>query len=253
MCEHDAKLSRRKALGSLCVLGAAGVLGRRLIDGGAMSAAFAASDGACVLAPEITVGPYFVDERLNRSDLTEDSSSIFIADAAPLLLTVNVRSAAAACVPLVGVQIDLWQCHAGGLYSDEAANGTLGQTWLRGYQVTDADGNVTFATVYPGWYPGRTIHIHLMARRFDGVGNATYEFTTQLYFNESINDAVMAKAPYNSRGVRTTTNSNDAFFSSSMLLATQGNNDGSYTSAISLGLELEPHSDRIFATGFETA
>lgn len=253
MCERDAKLSRRQALGSLCILGAAGVLGRRLLDGGPISAAFAASEGACVLAPELTIGPYFVDEHLNRSDLTEGSSSIFIADAAPLLLTIDVLSFAAACVPLGGVQVDLWQCHAGGLYSDEAANGTLGQTWLRGYQVSDASGRVSFATIYPGWYPGRTIHIHLMARWFDSAGDATYEFTTQLYFDDAINDAVMAKAPYNIRGARTTTNSTDAFFSSSTLLATRANNDGSYTSAISLALDLEPHTDPVFTNGFETA
>ncbi|HEY0230844.1 MAG TPA: hypothetical protein VGC55_06315 [Dokdonella sp.] len=255
MCEHDAKLSRRRALGSLCVLGAAGVLGCRLLDGRAMPVAFAASKGVCVLAPELTIGPYFVDEHLNRSDITEGSSDIFIADAVPLALTINALSPAAGCVPLAGVQIDLWHCHAGGLYSDEAANGTLGQTWLRGYQVTDANGNVSFATVYPGWYPGRTIHIHLMARWFDAGGNTTYEFTTQLFFDEAVNDAVMAKAPYNSRGARTTTNSSDSIFSSSMLMATQGNGDGSYHAAISIGLDLEPQTgtELIFANGFETA
>ncbi|MET0226421.1 MAG: hypothetical protein ABW187_08285 [Dokdonella sp.] len=255
MCEHDAKQSRRKALGSLCVLGAAGVLGRRLLDSVPIPAASAADAGACVLAPELTIGPYFVDERLNRSDLTEGSSAVFIADAVPLSLSIDVLSAAAACLPLGGVQIDLWHCHAGGLYSDEAANGTLGETWLRGYQTTDANGNVAFATIYPGWYPGRTIHIHLMARWFDALGNTTYQFTSQLYFDEAVNDAVMAKAPYNSRGTRTTTNSSDSLFASSMLVATRGSNDGSYAAAISIGLDLEPQTrpDRIFANGFDIA
>jgi protocatechuate 3,4-dioxygenase beta subunit len=108
----------------------------------------------------------------------------------------------AGCPPLQGVQIDVCHCHAGGLYSDEQANGTLGQTWLRGYQVTDANGNVSFTTIYPGWYSGRTIHIHLMARYYDSEGNTTYEFTTQLYFDDAISDIVLANAPYNTRGNR---------------------------------------------------
>jgi protocatechuate 3,4-dioxygenase beta subunit len=259
MCEHDAKVSRRRALGSLCALGAAGVLGHRWLGGngrpfdGAIAAAFAASEGACMLAPELTIGPYFVDEHLNRSDITEGSSSIFIADAVPLALTIHALSPAAGCVPLAGVQIDVWHCHAGGLYSDEAANGTLGQTWLRGYQVTDANGSVSFATVYPGWYPGRTIHIHLMARWFDSGGNTTYAFTTQLYFDEAANNAVMALAPYDSRGHRDTTNSGDTIFSPSMLVDTQRNGDGSYRGAISIGLDLQPAIDPVFANGFETA
>jgi len=247
MCEHDAKVSRRRALGS------AGMLGRRLFDGSAIPAAFAASEGACVLAPELTIGPYFVDEHLNRSDITEGSSSIYIADAVPLALTIRALSPAAGCAPLAGVQIDVWHCHAGGLYSDEAANGTLGQTWLRGYQVTDANGSVSFATIYPGWYPGRTIHIHLLARWFDGGGNTTYTFTTQLFFDEATNNAVMALAPYDARGPRDTTNSSDSIFSSSMLVDTQRNGNGSYRSTISIGLDLQPTVDPVFANGFETA
>jgi protocatechuate 3,4-dioxygenase beta subunit len=258
MCNSDSEkprtLSRRSAIGTLVVLGSAGVLGRRMLGGNLITSASAAVDG-CTLAPAIEIGPYFVDERLNRSDITENASTSFIAQAAPLFLTINAFSAlGSACSPLHGVQIDIWHCHAGGLYSDESANGTTGLTWLRGYQVSDANGNVTFRTIYPGWYQGRTIHIHVMARWFDTNGNATYTFTTQLFFVETLNNSVLAAAPYNTRGNRDTTNGNDHDYAASMLVDTQPNGDGSYTGTIALGLELAPQtSDLIFANGFESA
>jgi len=257
MCEHDLirrKMTRRRALGTLGLLGAAGLLGRRLLDRGPIADANAAVD-VCTLTPELTIGPYFVEEGLDRSDITGAASTPFIADAVPLYLVINASSALGNCAPLAGVQIDIWHCHAGGLYSDEAANGTSGQTWLRGYQRTDANGNVAFTTIYPGWYAGRTIHIHVMARWFDAGGNTTYQFTTQLFFDEATNDLVMAQAPYNTRGNRSTRNSNDGIYDASMLLDLQANDGGaSYSGTIALGLELEATTpDLIFADAFETA
>ncbi|MEO6690255.1 MAG: hypothetical protein ABIS07_01250 [Dokdonella sp.] len=258
MCNNDShtssKLSRRNAVATLIALGTASALGRQLLGGKLIASAMAAVDG-CTLAPAIEIGPYFVDERLNRSDITENASTAFIAQAATLFLTINAYSGVgSACSPLHGVQIDIWHCHAGGLYSDESANGTTGLTWLRGYQLTDANGNVTFKTIFPGWYQGRTIHIHAMARWFDVNGNATYTFTTQLFFVESLNNAVLAAAPYNTRGNRDTTNVADHDYDASMLVDTQPNGDGSYTGSIALGLALAPQtSDVIFANGFESA
>jgi protocatechuate 3,4-dioxygenase beta subunit len=258
MCNSDSRsppnASRRSAIGTLVALGTVGVLGRRLTNHGMIPYAMAAVDG-CALAPALTIGPYFVDERLHRSDVTENASTPFIAQAVPLFLTINAYSATgSACSPLQGVQIDIWHCHAGGLYSDEAQNGTTGQTWLRGYQVTDANGNVTFKTIFPGWYQGRTIHIHVMARWFDTNGNATYTFTTQLFFLESVNDAVLANAPYNTRGNRDTTNSSDNIYAASMLVDAQPTGDGAYAGTIAIGLQLAPQAaDVIFADGFEVA
>ena len=250
--------TRRDALAAIGSLGVLGWIGSKA---GWLQSARAGSRpqvaGSCTLAPELTIGPYFVDEGLNRSDIRggTGSDTPFIADAVPLYLTIHAKSMSmAGCPALAGVQIDVWHCHAGGLYSDEQANGTSGQTWLRGYQITDSNGGVSFITVYPGWYPGRTIHIHVMARYYDSNGNTTYQFTTQLFFDEATNDVVMAKYPYDTRGNRTTTNENDGFYDGSMLLDLQAASDGSsYTGTILLGLELETTPDVVFADGFESA
>ncbi|HKE46743.1 MAG TPA: hypothetical protein VKB52_01655 [Rhodanobacteraceae bacterium] len=259
MCNERIRsksMSRRDALGTLGVLGFATLVGSRILTPARAAGGSVVVDGACTLTPELTIGPYFVDERLERSDIRGDSTSPFIADAVPLYLTINATSAlTSGCPALAGVQIDVWHCHAGGLYSDEAANGTTGETWLRGYQTTDANGNVTFTTIYPGWYSGRTIHIHVMARYYDSAGNTTYEFTTQLFFDDATSNLVMASYPYNTRGNRDTTNQNDNIYDSSMLLDLAANSDGSYTGTIMLGLELEGTSlgDAIYANGFEAA
>ena len=259
MCNQRIRsksMSRRDALGTLGVLGFATLVGSRILTPARAAGGSVVVDGACTLTPELTIGPYFVDERLERSDIRGGSTLPFIADAVPLYLTINATSATTTgCPALAGVQIDVWHCHAGGLYSDEAANGTTGETWLRGYQTTDANGNVTFTTIYPGWYSGRTIHIHVMARYYDNTGNTTYEFTTQLFFDDATSDLVVANYPYNTRGDRTTTNQNDGIYDSSMLLDLAVNSDGSYTGTIMLGLELEGTTlaDTVFANGFESA
>jgi len=68
----------------------------------------------------------------------------------PLALTINVLHADADCAPAAGVQVDIWHCSAQGLYSDEQSNSTAGEQFLRGYQITDANGAVQFKTIYPG-------------------------------------------------------------------------------------------------------
>jgi protocatechuate 3,4-dioxygenase beta subunit len=245
-----APVTRRDALGTLGALGVVGIVG-------CGRSARAAAVGACSLSPKMTIGPFFVDEGLKRSDIRggKGSDTPFIADALPLNLTIHAASTlTAGCPPIEGVQIDVWHCHAGGLYSDEQANDTLGQTWLRGYQLTDANGNVSFTTIYPGWYQGRTIHIHVLARYYDSAGNTTYTFATQLYFDDAISDKVLANAPYDTRGERDTTNQEDGIYAASMLLDLQALGNGAgYAGTIGLGLELPPGSaDRVFANGFET-
>ena len=110
-----------------------------------------------------------------------------------------------------------------GAYSDIASQGTLGQRFLRGYQVTDTHGNVRFLTIYPGYYNGRTVHIHVRVRRFSGT-QVTFNFTSQFYFNDAISTAIFQRvAPYNSRPARTTFNTNDGIYSASMLLRLSDN------------------------------
>jgi protocatechuate 3,4-dioxygenase beta subunit len=95
-----------------------------------------------VLTPELTEGPYFVDERLNRSNLTTGTANTNVTGGVPLSLTIGIVSASSACQPLHGLQVDIWHCDAAGVYSDVVSEGTAGQTFLRGYQLTDSSGLV---------------------------------------------------------------------------------------------------------------
>jgi len=167
----------------------------------------------CVLTAALTEGPYFVDERLNRSDLRADPVSGAVSTGAPLQLTFNVsRSSNNACSPLTGALIDVWHCDAAGVYSDVGGSGS-GRKFLRGYQITDASGVVNFTTVYPGWYQGRAVHIHFKLRVIAGT-TTTYEFTSQFFFDENVTSTVHAVSPYNTRGQRDTRNTNDGIYNS---------------------------------------
>jgi len=182
---------------------------------GAQTPASASSGAGCVVRPEQTEGPYFVDERLLRSDLRSDPRTGASKDGAPLDLTLTVArmTAAGACAPLQGAIVDIWQCDAAGAYSDARDRGfdTRGQQFLRGYQVTDANGQVRFTTIYPGWYPGRAVHIHFKIRTAAGAARAR-EFTSQFYFDERTTDRVHTRAPYATHTGRRTRNEGDGIF-----------------------------------------
>jgi protocatechuate 3,4-dioxygenase beta subunit len=111
---------------------------------------------SCILTPAKTEGPYFVDEKLKRSDIRVDPVDGSVQPAVRLALTFVVVSADGDCAPVSGAQVDVWHANHSGLYSDEAQNGTTGHKYLRGYQVTGDDGKAEFVTVFPGWYSGRT-------------------------------------------------------------------------------------------------
>lgn len=222
-----ARLNRRSALGLLGALGA--VLA---------APAAAAPAPSCVLSPAIEEGPFFVDERLNRSDITGDSTDPGVAGGVPLRLALTVYGLhGGTCTALPAAQIDLWHASATGLYSDEAMLHTSGRRFLRGYQVTDANGTARFSTVFPGWYPGRTPHIHVKVRTFSPAHAVTYAFTSQLYFDDAVTNAVLARAPYNARGARDTTNARDQIFSGSMVVPLTRSGSG-YAGTFSLGLRM---------------
>src|SRR5262249_41256196 len=133
----------------------------------------------------------------------------------------------------------IWHCNAQGLYSDESANGTSGQKWLRGYQTTDGDGKVTFQTIYPGWYSGRAVHIHFKVRVYDG-STETLEFTSQMFFTDQMNATVFQQAPYSSHGsTPDTKDSTDSIYGSDgsvLLLHPQADGSGGYTADFSVGV-----------------
>jgi protocatechuate 3,4-dioxygenase beta subunit len=204
----DQRFSRRDALRLAGAASAVALVGPKI----AGKSCAAQEAPACVLSPALEEGPFFVDEKLNRSDIRIDPTDGTVTAGVPLVLKFTVqRVQNGACTPLTGAFVDVWHVDAPGLYSDETQLGTQGKKFLRGYQVTDANGAVQFTTIYPGWYGGRTVHIHFKARLFAG-SQKTYEFTTQLFLSDALTDAVYAQAPYNTRGARDTRNSTDRVY-----------------------------------------
>ena len=237
--------SRRKLLAALGTLGLAPLAWTALRPrvAHAVATPLANASNVCAISPAMTEGPYFVDERLNRADLTTGATHAGVTQGLPLQLDINVVSArATGCLPLTGVQIDVWHADAEGTYS-EFGSGT-GQKFLRGYQVTGASGQVSFRTIYPGWYAGRAIHIHVKARLFNVAGNKTFEFNTQLFFDEAANDIVNARPTYNARGTRTTRNSQDGIYAgqAASLVNIQPLQDGTtgYLGTATVSLNLDP-------------
>jgi protocatechuate 3,4-dioxygenase beta subunit len=203
----------------------------------------------CLVRPELTAGRYFVDRQLERSDIRAEPSTGALRPGAPLALTFRVAElGAAGCVPLAGAMVDVWQCDAAGVYSGvsdrQAGFETMGQRFLRGYQVTAADGAARFLTVYPGWYRGRTVHLHFKVRTPASAALAdaggVYEFTSQLFFDEALTDRVLARAPYAAKGPRDTTNARDGVYrgvGDQLRLAVSPQGDG-YAATFAVALDL---------------
>jgi protocatechuate 3,4-dioxygenase beta subunit len=187
----------------------------------------ASASGSCALTPSIklngtpqqTEGPYFVDKMPNRSDIRSDSSDGSVKEGIPLRLITHVYDVHnGRCVPLSGAKVDIWHTDSQGVYSAVKDMGTSGRNFLRGYQVTNSNGTAEFTTIYPGWYEGRTIHIHDKVRVFNG-SDTILEWTSQLYFNNSMNQQVHKQAPYSTHGPPQITNEDDIVYS-------QGSVDG---------------------------
>jgi protocatechuate 3,4-dioxygenase beta subunit len=195
----------------------------------------------CVVRPEQTEGPYYVDVGLDRSDIREEREGV------PLELTFNVSRVdegdISACGPLAGAVVDIWHCDALGEYSgveDNAAGDfdTTGATFLRGYQVTDENGTARFTTIYPGWYQGRAVHIHFTIRD-SAESQQGYEFTSQLYFDDALTDEVYSQGPYADKGERDLRNGEDGIFrggGEELLLALTPSGEG-YAATFDIALD----------------
>jgi len=221
-------LSRRRALAWLGGLGLAAVLPGCADDEQASAPATTAAttDGAaadCVLTPELTEGPYYLDLDLVRRDITEGRPGV------PLDLAVRVVDAGS-CEPIEGAAVDVWHCDAEGVYSGvEDDSGTF----LRGVQVTGADGVASFRTIFPGWYTGRAVHVHLK------VALGTNDVHTgQLFFDDTTLAAAYESDPYAGRGAPDTSNQADGIFGqsggSTVVAVTPGE---TYRGAVSLGVQ----------------
>jgi protocatechuate 3,4-dioxygenase beta subunit len=223
----EKRMSRRASLASLggLVAGAAGLAGlKEAEEAGAGPAGVASGLVACVLAPEQTEGPYYVDDAAVRRDVREGRPGT------PLTLRLTVVNASS-CRPIKGAAVEIWHCDAGGVYS-----GVQGDTgmFMRGVQRTDAKGLAIFKTVYPGWYQGRTVHIHTMVHI---AGNVVH--TGQLYFSDAVTDAVYERSPYDARPDRTTRNAADSIYRnggrrSTLKLVRRGS---AYVGSITMGVQ----------------
>ncbi len=198
-------------------------------SGAATGAGGGLFDGAntCVLTPEATEGPYYFDAERVRGDIREDRRGT------RLDVAIRVQDSET-CRPIPNAVVEIWHCDAAGVYSGFAerslgdgaggGGGDAGATgsgrFLRGAQVTDAEGVVRFTTVYPGFYQGRCVHIHAMVHLDD-----TKVLTTQTMFPEDVNDVVFAAAPYTGRGERVR-NSDDSIFRDAMLMKMSRTGDG---------------------------
>jgi len=190
----------------------------------------------CTLTPEQIEGPFYLERAGVREDISEGKEGV------PLRLMLRVLDASASCAPLRNAVVDVWQCDALGIYSGYEGAAIAprhvepvdDKTFLRGTQVTDAAGAVRFRTIYPGWYAGRTPHVHLKLR----VGAAAA--TTQLYFPDEVTDAVYTRAPYDRHPNRDTTNATDRFLGpiadKSLLMWTIGRDGDGYVAAAGIAL-----------------
>lgn len=236
---HTGSLSRRDVMRLLLSGSAACLMAGHLIPWRTVAHAQGPS---CVLRPEQTEGPYFVDERLHRSDIRSDPSDGSITAGTPLALTLAIsRVNAGVCHPLADAQVDIWHCDAQGMYSDvrDRRFNTVGRKFCRGYQITDARGEARFLTIYPGWYEGRTVHIHVKIRTAP-LAERRFEFTSQMYFHDDLTDRVHADAPYAANGRRTERNQDDRIFrrgGDQLMLAPMATSDG-YTATFAIGLQL---------------
>jgi len=162
-------------------------------------AAVASGAVSCVLTPEQTEGPYYIPKEKLRRNITEGRPGT------PLKLRLAVVDAST-CKPIKGAAVDIWHCDTSGIYSG-FGQGSGSRTFMRGIQRTNAKGIATFQTVYPGWYTGRTVHIHV---KVHVRGNVVH--TGQLYFPDSVTDTVYRKSPYSKRPNRDVRNAADSIY-----------------------------------------
>ncbi len=190
----------------------------------------------CTLTPEQIEGPFYLDLARIREAISEGKPGV------PLQLIVRVLEASASCAPIPKAAVDVWQCDALGIYSGYEGAAIAprhvepvdDKTFLRGTQLTDAAGGVRFRTIYPGWYQGRTVHIHVKVHL---GGNVVH--TGQLYFPDRLTDKVYRKTPYSARPGRTTRNANDSVYvngGKNSMLSVHTDGAGGYVASITMGV-----------------
>ncbi|WP_105970305.1 intradiol ring-cleavage dioxygenase [Streptomyces geranii] len=189
------------------------------------SATASESSGTCVLMSSVTEGPYYLDNALVRKDITEGKAGV------PLTLRITVQDTTESCGPVAGAAVEIWHCDAWGYYSGyttanpggsapaESEDGSTANdnTYLRGYQIANANGVVKFETIFPGWYTPRTCHIHVKVHTGGAKEDGTYEggkvnYTGQFFFPDDAAEAIFALEPYSQHSGSYTTLDNDMVY-----------------------------------------
>lgn len=177
------------------------------------------AQNSVVSTPNLEEGPYWVDETgtaFHRSDVRANLDGSNVQIGLPLHLGLTVAQVVNGVVtPMPNAYVYIWSCNALGVYSDEAAENSASDTYLRGYQVTNAHGNAQFTTLYSGWYSGRTPHIHIRVRLYGNGTSATptYDFETQLFYDPALTNEVFHRVyPYTTRPISDTINSTDRVY-----------------------------------------
>jgi protocatechuate 3,4-dioxygenase beta subunit len=223
--DENTSLSRRETLLAAGGLIAAALIPEAASAAGTGPAAVASGAISCVLTPELTEGPYYVPAEKVRRNITEGRPG------APLDLRLTVVDAST-CKAIKSAVVDIWHADAGGVYSGAVA-GNSGTNFMRGIQKTDSSGLARFISVYPGWYQGRAVHIHVKVHL-----GGTVVHTGQFFFNDALTDAVYKRSPYAARGSRDTRNAADSIYrnggSRSMLRVTRLGTG--YRGAITMGV-----------------
>jgi protocatechuate 3,4-dioxygenase beta subunit len=226
---NEDRLTRRSILRLAGVAAAslgAGAWKAKEAEGGG-PAAVESGAVTCVLTPELTEGPYYIPNEKLRRNITDGHAGT------TLILQLAVVDAAT-CNPIKAAAVDIWHADAAGNYSGFGA-GSGSRTFMRGIQKTDVRGIATFRTVYPGWYQGRTVHIHVKVHVHGKVVH-----TGQLFFSDALTDRLYRNAPYNKRPSRTTRNANDAIFINGgrrSMLSVRRRSAGGYLGKITMGVQ----------------
>lgn len=199
----------------------------------------------------VTEGPYWVTDSAsgyNRSDIRSNIDGTSTQSGVLFNLTLYVYDRKNSCAALENVQVDIWHCNVAGIYSGikNSTNGNgvdyTSQSWHRGYQLTDAMGKVAFTTVVPGWYNGRTTHIHIRFRSTYDASSSGSTNTAQLFFDQTFIDTLdTTVSPYSSEGKNSVTNAGDSIYvaeGGTSLLSLSGSASGGYSASFSVYLPL---------------
>jgi len=229
----NKKIGRRELLGAIGATGAAVAFGCGSSSSSPTSpttttTTTTSNNAACAVTPTETIGPYPSLTDLFRSDIREGKSGTLLA------LTIKVVNVSTSCSPVSGANVEIWHVDAAGNYSQYGTQTT--QTYLRGIQTTNSNGEVTFITIYPGWYQGRATHIHA-----EVTINGRSVKVTQIAFPETVNNTVHANGAYASRGTNPIANASDGIFADSLsseLVTPVGDSANGFTAAFQVAVAL---------------